>query len=280
MSQTLEGGYLLRKGLPQTCPNLKVSIITVVFNGEKYLEQTILSVLNQSYKNIEYIIIDGGSTDSSIDIIRKYDDEIAYWISEPDKGISDAFNKGIKIASGTLIGIINADDWYETNAVASIVQRYRPGSVLHGNLQYWNRDGTKGMLVIPNSILLPREMTINHPTVFIEKDGYDKIGLFDSRYKLAMDYHLLLRLHDSGFSFIDVDNTVANMRSGGASHNWLGSYKEVRRAKDEILGKKVKHAFIYYWQILRRTASESFSDSPLSFVNRVYRRYFSPMKKM
>ena len=98
-----------------------VSIITIVFNGGKHLQQTIESVLGQSYSNIEYIIIDGGSKDSSVSIIEKYSAQLAYWTTEPDKGISDAFNKGIKKTKGQIIGIINADDWYEADTVQQVV---------------------------------------------------------------------------------------------------------------------------------------------------------------
>src|SRR5258705_5340519 len=98
-----------------------VSIITIVYNGEKYIEDSIRSVINQSYKNIEYIIIDGGSSDNTVSIIKKYEKQIAFWISEKDKGISDAFNKGIAKATGEIIGILNSDDWYERDTVAKAV---------------------------------------------------------------------------------------------------------------------------------------------------------------
>jgi glycosyltransferase involved in cell wall biosynthesis len=105
-----------------------VSIITVVFNGERYLEETIKSVINQTYKNIEYIIIDGGSTDNTLNIIKKYEDKIDYWISEKDKGIYDAINKGIKLSRGELIGIINADDYYEIDVLEKVVSIYTKDS--------------------------------------------------------------------------------------------------------------------------------------------------------
>lgn len=102
-----------------------ISIITVVYNGEKYLEQTIQSVINQTYKNIEYIVIDGGSTDGTLDIIKKYEEHISYWVSESDKGLYDAMNKGIGVAKGELIGMINSDDWYELEAVEIMAEAYK-----------------------------------------------------------------------------------------------------------------------------------------------------------
>ena len=110
-------GYFKRSydeasALSDNSPLPLVTIITVVFNGEKYLQQTIQSVINQTYDNVEYVVIDGGSTDGTVDIIRKYEDKIDYWVSEPDQGIYDAMNKGIQLAGGEIVGLINSDDCY------------------------------------------------------------------------------------------------------------------------------------------------------------------------
>src|SRR5688572_26851104 len=117
-----------------------VSIITIVFNGEKHLQQTIESVLGQTYSNIEYIIVDGGSKDNSVSIIEKYSTQLAYWISEPDKGISDAFNKGISKANGEMIGLINADDWYEKDTVQKVMALRGNCDVVYGNLALWKNE--------------------------------------------------------------------------------------------------------------------------------------------
>jgi glycosyltransferase involved in cell wall biosynthesis len=108
-----------------------VSIVTIVYNGEKHLEQTIRSVLNQTYPKIEYIIIDGGSTDRSPDIIRKYNKSLAYWVSEKDNGVSDAFNKGIAKSTGDIIGLINSDDWYEETTVENVVKSIEDHDVVY-----------------------------------------------------------------------------------------------------------------------------------------------------
>ena len=119
-----------------------ISIITIVFNGEKYLDQTIRSVLDQKYPSIQYIIIDGGSTDTSINIIKKYEKDLYFWISEKDNGISDAFNKGIARATGDIIGIINADDWYEPKTFERVAQQMDDADICFGDVQFW-KNGEK-----------------------------------------------------------------------------------------------------------------------------------------
>ncbi|HBH62451.1 MAG TPA: glycosyltransferase, partial [Nitrospiraceae bacterium] len=170
-------------------------IITIVRNGVKTLEKTIQSVLNQTYDNIAYIIINGGSTDGTLDTIRKYEDKIAYWTSEPDSGISEAFNKGITAATGEIIGIINADDYYEPAAVALAVSvlTQTGADIVHGMVQYRDVNGQKTELFSGNDALLYKDMTINHPSVFARRSAYEKIGLFRTDFRYAMDYEWLLR---------------------------------------------------------------------------------------
>lgn len=198
--------------------NPYVSIITVVFNGEKYLEQTILSVINQTYKNIEYIIIDGGSTDSTLNIIQKYSDRIDCWISEPDKGIYHAMNKGIALARGELIGIINSDDWYELNAIEEVIKVYKGNStIIYGLMRHViNENFAEVYAAYPTSI--PGKM-IPHPTCFVPKLIYDKYGTFDLSYHSCADYHFVLRVYKAGVSFIMIEKILANFRFGGFSFN-------------------------------------------------------------
>lgn len=197
---------------------LTVSIITIVYNAEATLEQTILSVIGQTYPSIEYIIIDGGSKDGSLGIIKKFENQIATWISEPDKGISDAFNKGLKLATGDLIGIINADDWYELDAIETIVNSYNPTiDVYCGDLKLIDRHGNpfKTRKSAPNRLTLG--MYIMHPTTFVTHNAYRKAGIFDINYKIAMDYDLMLRLKGLGFNFCYINKTIACMRATGVS---------------------------------------------------------------
>lgn len=194
---------------------LKVSIITVVYNGVKHLEQTIKSVLNQTYANIEYIIIDGGSTDGTINIIKKYESNIAHWVSEPDSGIYDAMNKGIKMATGELIGIINSDDWYEPYAVEEIVMAYKDNTVCYGLMRHISNDEILEIYA-PAPCLIPKKM-IPHSTCFVPSNIYRKYGLFDLQYKSCADYHLILRLYKAGVKFEFIEKVIANFRFGGYS---------------------------------------------------------------
>ena len=198
-----------------------ISIITVVYNGESFLKETIDSVINQTYKNIEYIVIDGGSSDNTIDIIRNYEHKIDYWISEKDFGIYDGMNKGLKLCRGKLIGLINADDWYELNAVEIIVSyflRSDQKTVLHGNLNVVDKIN-KSYTVDKefNLKLLKKGMVLHHPTVFVPKELYLEYGLFSTAYRVASDWDLMLRFYLNGVNFLWINFVLANFRLGGIS---------------------------------------------------------------
>lgn len=257
-----------------------VSIITVVFNGEKHLEQTMQSVLSQTYNTIEYIIIDGGSTDDTVDIIKKYAERLAYWVSEPDKGISDAFNKGIAKATGEIIGILNADDWYEADTVAQVVAKIDQGDIFHGVMQYW--DGDKKLhKTYPDASLLAKEMTINHPTVFVKKWVYEKYGVFKLDYRYAMDYELMLRFFVNGVKFYAIDSVLTNMRYEGVSDTmWKKALLESWRAKDENLtGQKCANRRYYYKQFGRAWLARFLQNIGLAKFVEIYRKNFAMIKK-
>jgi glycosyltransferase involved in cell wall biosynthesis len=211
-----------------------ISILTVVKNSEDTIEQTILSVINQKYNNVEYNIIDGCSTDNTINIIKKYEDKISYWISEKDYGISDAFNKGISICNGDIIGIINADDWYEDGIFSKVADRITSDQkidIVHGYMRKWSTS-SESELIFSDDKLLEVDSTVNHPTVFARKRVYSKIGLFRLDFKTAMDYEWLLRAKLSGQRFSCIDECLTNMRASGVSNRqWLQATLEVLKAK-------------------------------------------------
>ena len=200
-----------------------VSIITVCLNSENHLEQTILSVLNQTYGNIEYIIVDGGSIDKTPDIIKKYESRIARWVSEPDKGICDAMNKGISFARGEWVGIINSDDWYVPDTVRWVVEAalQKPETgVIFGNLmQHKLEDGrvvrcpVKGRVEGDGRLL---ENPLPHPACFVARNVYEQFR-FNPAFKIAPDYDLMARLYAGGVKFGHIDRTLAHYRIGGTS---------------------------------------------------------------
>ena len=256
-----------------------VSVITVVFNGERYLEDAIMSVIEQTYDNVEYVIIDGGSTDKTLDIIRRYENLIDYWVSEPDNGISDAFNKGIKLQTGDLVGILNADDWYEKDCIETVVGKLGDGDVFHGQIRHWEGDKIYNVYY-PNHLRLPLAMTINHPTVFVKKQVYNCHGLFRLDYRCAMDYELLLRFYTNNVKFIYIEKVLANMRGGGYSAMFgLEGFKEIKKAKIDHLRNPFS-AYVYFLaQVIKYKLSFFLIKIGFTFLVNFYRKYFSVVKQ-
>jgi glycosyltransferase involved in cell wall biosynthesis len=201
--------------------NIRISIVTVVYNGVKTIERTIKSVLEkQSYENIEYIIIDGGSTDGTIDIIKKYEDRLAYWHSKKDKGIYDAMNIGISKTSGEYIILVNADDWLETDIVKKVVEVIKVNSyidILHGNVNYIKENNPKVYKPKLNfSRFLWHGMAYYHPTFFVNKRVYEDIK-FDTNYRLLSDYKFTMECIKKGLKFYYLDTVISNYSADGAS---------------------------------------------------------------
>lgn len=236
-----EGGLRLKGRYKRSLINKPlVSIITVVYNGAAHIEKTIQSVIFQNYDNVEYIIIDGGSSDETLDIIQKYDSSIDYWISESDEGISDAFNKGIRCSSGDLIGLINADDYYEENVFEHVVQKYIKNLellelIIYGNTNKITSDGVKK---VKNSSNLSWSISVpfSHCSSFLTRAYYKKYGLFDNNYKIGMDVDLLMRGIKSAH-YLRINNFIATQRDGGVSDkSRLTGYKEYRKIANKHFG--------------------------------------------
>ena len=195
------------------------SIVTVCFNSEKTIEKTIESVLNQTYKNIEYLIIDGNSTDHTMEIVKKYEplfEGRMKWVSEPDNGIYDAMNKGIHIASGELIGIINSDDYYEPDAVEDMISAMSDEAyqILYGAMRIL-KDGVERSISIGSHLFL-REGMIGHPACFVTKQLYDELGCYDTEFVSAADYDFMLRMSEKPeVHFQPVYKLIANFSTGG-----------------------------------------------------------------
>lgn len=210
-------GYIKRKWmnkearelleLPSILNNKKilplVTIITVVFNGEEFIQETIDSVLSQDYPNIEYIIVDGYSNDGTLDILRKHSEVIDLWVSEPDDSMYEALNRGIQLASGDIIASLNSDDIYASDHVVSaMVAEFTDDiSGVYGNIinRYEGSDRDDRYVrifqVSFKDLLLSRHSTfLPQPTLFLRKKVYEEIGLFDTSYKYASDYDYILRI--------------------------------------------------------------------------------------
>ena len=212
--------------------NPKISIITITYNSEKTVEETIKSVLSQNYNNLEYLIIDGGSSDHTLEIVEKYKAKIAVVISEPDKGISDAFNKGIEHATGDIIGIINSDDYLCEGALVELAIAYKPEiDVYRGNLIIWNEVTGKKLFAKP-SMVFPVNRKIKkvcHPSTFISSIAYKKWGMYNVDYKYMMDVDILYRFYQKGATFHYINKNLAQFRLGGAtSDNWKRKRKELK----------------------------------------------------
>ena len=215
----------------------KVSIITVVYNGIVHLEQTISSVLGQSYDNIEYIIIDGGSTDGTVELIKQYEDKIAYWVTESDAGIYDAMNKGLAKATGEIVGLINADDWYEKDAISVVVETFEKenADVVHGSMRIVKEGGESFVKMAMSDISnLKKGMLLNHPTVFAKRALYEQYGNFDTSYKIVADWEMMMRWFLNDVHFVPTKETLANFRMGGVSSEHLKrSFVEKHRVRQE-----------------------------------------------
>lgn len=217
-----------------------VSIITVVYNGEEFLEDTILNVVNQNYKNIEYIIIDGGSTDGSLDIIKKYEDKINYWVSEPDKGIYDAMNKGILRATGYLVGMINADDYYLPGAIESVVNHAKASTadIFYGSTNIVMRDCSKTLVrkSTTQDWKLYAKMSIPHPSTFVKRTVYME-SLYPTNFRIAGDYYFFLKLKLDKKRFEHINSLLVHMRDGGVSAaDTRLTKRETMIVKKELLG--------------------------------------------
>ncbi len=229
----------------------KISIITIVFNGFDQIKLTIESVLNQNYGHLEYIIIDGASTDCTQQVIERYLSSISYFASEKDNGISDAFNKGISKSTGDLIGLLNAGDVLCPNVLHSIANAYLEDSytdkllVLHGKIQMGIPNGK---VYSPFKLTTFKfQMPIWHPTIFVSKEVYKKFR-YSSDYKIAMDYDLFSRVYNSGAHFKFINETIVSMDTNGLSNQQsIQGFREVMKASVVNLNVSPLNARMYFY---------------------------------
>lgn len=197
----------------------KITVITVCYNSGNTLEKTILSVINQNYVNLEYIIVDGASTDRTTDILRKYSSQINKIISEPDCGISDAFNKGIRAATGDIICIVNSDDRMGEGDLSRFVAAYRPEVDVFRGSEKITGGGKRGKILKPTLRYskIPIHFHCCHMATFISRIAYEKYGLYDTDYQICMDRELLFRFHFMGAKEIKIPGVYGEFTRGGVS---------------------------------------------------------------
>ena len=242
------------------------TIITVSYNSEKTIARTIESVLKQKCIDYEYIIIDGASSDGTIDIIKTYEpkfDGRLKWISEPDSGIYNAMNKGIKMSKGESIGIVNSDDWLENDALETLMKAVmdnpdNKNKILTGEMLFHYEDGTtQHFLTSYNRYEYYSKryrMGLNHPATFVPKLIYDKIGLFDEDYKLYADADFFIRCYEAGVGIYFINKVLSNMNDGGASNrvskimldDSLLKIRKHAKSTFELSYMTVKTYFFYY----------------------------------
>lgn len=245
------------------------SIITICYNSAKTIERTIKSVLAQTFTDYEYLIVDGASKDNTLEIVDKYRNVFGDKLrvsSEPDKGIYDAMNKGIKAAKGEIIGIVNSDDWLEADALQIIYDAYRENacslmSVYCASMNFHYEDGSVQVLKadvekLKKQAKVYRMGGIRHPATFVPKKVYDKYGLFDDNMRISADTDLILRLYFNKVKFCTLSKVVTNMSGGGISTTQRWEITRISfNDRKMILKKFVKSPlkrlyFHFYWWVV------------------------------
>lgn len=236
--------------------NLKVSIITVSYNSQDTIQNTIISVLHQTYSNIEYIIIDGNSTDNTVNIIESFESKITKYISEKDTGIYDAMNKGIKMSSGDIVGILNSDDkFYDEFVIEKVVKGFNKNDIdaVYGDIIFKNPINNKVIRYYSskrfNSNKFKYGIMPAHPSFYAKKELFDKLGYYKTDYKISADFELLLRfMYKNKIKSKYLEFPMVLMRPGGVSNrniksNWILNKEIMYACRENDL--KTNYFYIY-----------------------------------
>jgi len=260
-----------------------VTIVTAVRNRAATLARTIESVLAQTYPEVEHVVIDGASSDGTVDVIRRYAERLAHWQSEPDRGISDAFNKGVAAARGDCIGLLNADDWLEVEQIERAVTALgRSGAdFVFGDLLYHDAAG-RALFRIRGDPHYARAIArgmpdVNHPTLLARREVYERVGAFNPALRFAMDYDWLLRAHRAGFRGAYAPQVVGHMTLAGVSD------RDHVRALGEVRGIAIAHGEpaarawpLYLYRVAKGTAQRALRRSAPAGLYEVLRRWVNP----
>ena len=252
-----------------------ITVITAVFNGVSELAATINSVLGQRYDAVEYIVVDGGSQDGTVEILRQYDDRIDYWISEPDQGISDAWNKAIAFASGQYVSFLNAGDEYLEGALGNVAKQINYFEFSWGDMLWIDAadevtpyPGRKSYLEVIDYV-----MPFNHPTMFFKRTSVLEVNGYSTACRFAMDYDLVRKIVSAGGNGVYVPVTIAKMKAGGVHDlNYKDTVSEVKRIAVSH-GTKPLHALLAArYTLLKHGGDDSFLGYVMGWVVSVAKR--------
>jgi len=246
---------------------MKISIITTTYNSEKTVAETLESVLEQDYTDYEHIIVDGASKDSTMKIVKEYEKRYngkLKYISEPDKGLYDAMNKGLEMATGDIIGLLNSDDKYAKNYVLSkIASSIKNSDGIHANLLYMDPETMKKPVRkwITKSTNIRKGNITAHPTLYLKKEVYQEIGNYNLDYKIVADYDFMIRLlKDNKYKLEYINEYLIHMRAGGVSSNGIKGYvNNLKEAYKVLKNNKIRPAcliiiiriFKTVWQMVK-----------------------------
>lgn len=238
---------------------MKISIITVVWNNKETIKDAIESVLNQTYQNIEYIVIDGASTDGTVEILQSYGNKITKFISEKDKGLYDAMNKGIRLATGDIVGILNSDDFYiDEFVIEKVVKEFEEKQVdsVYADLVFVKPENlNKTVRYYDSSRCMPDKFKYAlypaHPTFFVKNKIYKKYGLFKTNYKIGADFDIMARfLYTNKISYSYIKEPLIKMRIGGVSTSfssvWINSLEQLRVCRENDIKTNIFKIFMKY----------------------------------
>jgi len=262
-------GFLAKKAWP------RITIITVVYNGAAYLEDAISSVISQSSGHLEYVVIDGGSQDGSVDIIRQYEDQIDIWISEPDDGIYDAMNKGIRLATGDVIGILNSDDVLNDKVIEQIAEVFRNEPLLDFVYGFVERITTSGKVydIAPSLSISEMEkkkfhqIPIPHGALFVKKNMFDELGFYKTDYVVNSDYDFILRLIENQKIGKKLDVAISRFRDGGLSSNYI-TFWERRKILKEYNVPFMKREYVILKAIIKLFLSKLLPETIVSYLRK------------
>ncbi len=249
---------------------MKISLITVTFNSAETLRDTMQSVLNQTFKDIDYIIVDGNSKDSTLDIVKEFEPKFEgrlRWVSEPDKGIYDAMNKGVRMAQGDVVGILNSDDFFASDHVLQTVADAFAGNPalegVYADVRYVNwHDTTKTVRMFSGKDFKREKLCWGkmppHPSFYVKRSCYDRFGLYSLDYPICSDYDMFVKMIWVGnINTLYINDVFVNMRSGGTSSNGIRVHRKIMRERVRCVRehKMPSNFFKQNWRYFERIIS-------------------------